>query len=154
MDGRLNKIFSSPELSSEKIFLLIPQRPPMMMVDSFYGMEGDEAYCGLTVRDDCVFCIGGFLIEPGIIEHSAQSVAAMAGYRNFRDNLPPEIGYIGEIKSFSFSRLPRVGEQLHTVVKEDASVLGTTLASVTVFVEEEKIAEGKIKFSLQGGNGN
>lgn len=154
MDSRLGHIFSQPELSSEKIGLLIPQRPPMMMVDSFYGMQGDEAYCGLTVRDDCVFCIGGFLIEPGIIEHSAQSVAAMAGYRNYRENLPPDIGYIGEIKSFRIERLPSVGETLHTVVKEEASVLGTTLAGVAVFVGDEKIAEGKIKFSLQKNDGN
>lgn len=34
-------------------------------------------------KEDNVFCIDSQLIEPGIIEHSAQSAAAFAGYRYF-----------------------------------------------------------------------
>ena len=51
--------FSVAELSEEGIYLLIPQRPPMTMVDSFYGCDADGAYCGLSVMEDNLFCIGG-----------------------------------------------------------------------------------------------
>ncbi|MBQ3881938.1 MAG: hydroxymyristoyl-ACP dehydratase [Bacteroidales bacterium] len=147
----LSEKFSEAELSGDGIFLLIPQRPPMTMVDSFYGCDEDEACCGLTVKEDNLFCIGGRLTEPGIVEHAAQSVAAMVGYGNYLKNLPPDIGYIGEVKSFRFFVLPEVGDRLRTVVKETVSVQGTTLASAKVYVGKTLVAEGQIKFSLKDG---
>lgn len=63
----------------EKIFRLIPQRPPMVMVDVLYSANETGGRTGLTVSSANVFCINGFLTEPGLIEHSAQSAAAFAG---------------------------------------------------------------------------
>ena len=67
----------------EEVFRLIPQRPPMVMVDVLYSANETGGRTGLTVSSANVFCINGFLTEPGLIEHSAQSAAAFAGYRYF-----------------------------------------------------------------------
>ena len=67
--------------SGESILRLLPQRPPMIMVDTLFSAGSDSAETGLAVSGDNVFCLDGCLIEPGIIEHSAQSAAAFSGYR-------------------------------------------------------------------------
>lgn len=102
--------------TGEEIFRLIPQRPPMVMVDALYEADAEGGETGLTVKEDNVFCIDSQLIEPGIIEHSAQSAAAFAGYRYFLAGEEPHIGLIGEIKSFRIGRKPAVGETLRTRV--------------------------------------
>lgn len=99
-----------------EIFRLIPQRPPMMMVDTLFSADENGGETGLTVLEDNVFCIDGHLLEPGIIEHSAQSAAAFAGYRYFLAGEEPHIGLIGEIKAFRISRRPAAGENLRTRV--------------------------------------
>ena len=60
----------------EEVFRLIPQRPPMVMVDVLYSADETGGQTGLTVSASNVFCISGHLAEPGLIEHSAQSAAA------------------------------------------------------------------------------
>lgn len=42
----------APIISGEGILNLIPQRPPIVMVDSFCGIEDNCSYSGLTVTDD------------------------------------------------------------------------------------------------------
>ena len=42
----------TPIISGEGILNLIPQRPPIVMVDSFCGIEDNCSYSGLTVTDD------------------------------------------------------------------------------------------------------
>lgn len=54
-------------IQGEGILNLIPQRPPIVMVDSFFGFEENRSYSGLTVTTDNLFCEAGRLQEPGII---------------------------------------------------------------------------------------
>ena len=79
-------------IQGEGILNLIPQRPPIVMVDSFFGFEENHSYSGLTVTADNIFCETGEqqegseqpeigkLQEAGIIEHIAQSAAARIGF--------------------------------------------------------------------------
>lgn len=43
-------------IHGEGILGLIPQRPPIVMVDSFFGIEENCSYSGLTVTPDNIFC--------------------------------------------------------------------------------------------------
>ncbi|MDR2469314.1 MAG: hydroxymyristoyl-ACP dehydratase, partial [Tannerella sp.] len=67
----------------EQLHALIPQRPPMVMVDAFYEGRDTEAVTGLTVRTENLFCDGRHLTESGLIEHIAQSASALSGYKAF-----------------------------------------------------------------------
>ena len=51
-------------IQGEGILNLIPQRPPIVMVDSFFGFEENRSYSGLTVTTDNLFCEAGRLQEP------------------------------------------------------------------------------------------
>ncbi len=132
----------------EEIFNLIPQRPPMTMVDTLYNASEMGGETGLTVLDDNVFCINNHLIEPGIIEHSAQSAAAFAGYRYYIAGEKPHIGLIGEIKTFRIERCPAVGEVLRTKISVTGEAMGMSLVHTETYSGEEKIAGGDIKIFI------
>ncbi len=134
----------------EEIKQLIPQREPIIMVDMFtLGEQEDEAAAtGLTVAATNIFVQDNHLREPGIIEHVAQSAAALAGYTTFRQGLPPQLGYIGEIKKFHIHRLPCVGDTLHTTLRVLGTAMGITLLAAEVRVADELLAEGQMKIFL------
>ena len=128
---------------------LLPQKPPMIMVDTLYSAGSDCAETGLTVSGDNVFCMDGYLIEPGIIEHSAQSAAAFSGYRYFEAGEEPRIGLIGEIKTFRIERLPKVGESFRTRVRILGEAFGMSLVGTESFIDEVRIAGGQIKIFIK-----
>lgn len=134
--------------SGEEIFRLIPQRPPMVMVDTLYSARVEGGVTGLAVKEENLFCIGGHLTEPGIIEHSAQSAAAFAGYRYYLAGEEPHIGLIGEIKTFSIERTPAVGEKLRTEVHVEGEAMGMSLVRTETYVDGHKIAGGVIKIFI------
>ena len=84
-------------IQGEGILNLIPQRPPIVMVDSFFGFEENRSYSGLTVTTDNLFCEAGRLQEPGIIEHIAQSAAARIGFIYTRQGEKVPLGFIGSV---------------------------------------------------------
>ena len=49
----------TPIISGEEILKLIPQRPPIVMVDTFCGIEDNSSYSGLTITSDNIFCQDG-----------------------------------------------------------------------------------------------
>ena len=70
-------------IAADEIVEYIPQRPPIVMADAFYGIGEDGcARSGLTVCEDNIFVEEDALSECGLIEHIAQSAALRAGYMN------------------------------------------------------------------------
>ncbi|MCQ2207040.1 MAG: hydroxymyristoyl-ACP dehydratase [Paludibacteraceae bacterium] len=135
-------------LQGEEIKQLIPQREPIMMIDTFYGATEKTGKSALTVLADNVFCEDGQLREMGMIEHIAQTCAAYNGVKNKQNNgaeSKPKLGYIGEIKKCQVVRLPRVGEQLVTEVVVTAEVMNVTLMEATTKIGEETVASCQIK---------
>ena len=107
---------SSKEIicQGEELFRLIPQRPPMVMIDRFYGIEENTSWSGLTVTPDNLFCRDGVLQETGIIEHIAQSAAARVGYIYMLRKEPVPLGFIGSVEKMKLFRLPSAGAELYT----------------------------------------
>jgi len=67
--------------SNDQIWTLIPQRPPFVMVDRLTDVGEYWASTSLEVKEDNLFLDHGVLRETGIIEHLAQSAAAMEGWK-------------------------------------------------------------------------
>lgn len=135
-------------LKGDEIKELIPQREPIMMIDTFYGATETTGKSGLTVLADNVFCEDGQMREMGVIEHIAQTSAAYNGVKNKQNNgedSKPKLGYIGEIKKCQVTRLPKVGEQLVTEVVVSAQVMNVTLMDATTKIGDETIATCQIK---------
>lgn len=127
---------------------LIPQRSPIMMVDELLCVNGDEAQCRLTIREDNFFLESdGLIAEVGIIEHIAQSASAFAGYRAIDAGATePPVGYIGEVKNFHLSQRPAVGDVLITTITMGPTVDGVTIISGECKREDgEAVADTRMK---------
>lgn len=135
----------------EDIKSLIPQREPIMMVDSLDRVDGDTCVTSLTVRDDNYFIDNDKLLaEVGIVEHIAQSASAFAGHRALADGASqPPVGYIGEIKRFHCYRRPAIGERLSTTITQGPTVGEVTIIRGETFSGEEKIADTQMKIAIK-----
>lgn len=128
---------------------LIPQRAPIVLVDTFSGLCDNVSYTSLTIRDENIFCQDGYMHESGVIEHIAQSAAARVGYiYKCRGELFP-LGYIGSIDKMKIHSLPLVGSELYTQIKIEQEVGDITLISACVKTGETIIAEGRMKIFLK-----
>ncbi len=140
---------SAPVVRGEEIYGLIPQRPPVLEVDTVWEISESSAETGLSVSADNIFVSGGKLRENGIIEHVAQSAAAFAGYDIWRQGLSPRLGYIAEIKKFHIEALPPVGATLRTRLDVRSNDGGMTLLQAKVLSDGEEIASGQMKIYLK-----
>ena len=138
-----------PLLMGEELYKLIPQRNPIVMVDTFFCAEEEGAETGLHVQSDNLFCEGGFLREPGMIEHVAQSAAAFAGYEPYMKGESPKLGFIGEVKKFKIVRLPKVGEFLHTYLRVLGEAAGVSLILAETKSDAEVLATCQMKIFIK-----
>lgn len=122
-----------------------------MMVDGFESTGNDSATTWLSVGRNNYFVIGDDeLSESGIIEHQAQSVSALAGWKSVESGATgAPIGIIGEVKHFECLRRPRVGERIDTTVQMGMTFGNVTLAKCESTVEGETVARINLKVFMQ-----
>lgn len=134
----------------EEVLMLIPQRPPMVLVDRFFGIEKGVSYSGLTPTEESLFCRNGVLEETGLIEHMAQSAAARVGYLCKQAQKPVPLGFIGSVEKMQIHQLSPVGCPLFTAITVIQEVFDITLiAAQTVNEQEEVVAECRMKIMIQ-----
>jgi predicted hotdog family 3-hydroxylacyl-ACP dehydratase len=136
-------------VKGEEIYQLIPQRPPIVMVDVVYAADEASAETGLTIQEDNIFVRNGRFREPGLIEHIAQSAAAFAGYGTFARGEEPKLGYIGEIKDCNLFLLPKAGDELRTTIRLVTEVVGIRLIAAETKVNGEAVASCQMKIFLK-----
>lgn len=134
--------------TSKQVLQLLPQRAPIVMVDG--AQQVDESYYALlTVAPDNWFVEDNQLLEAGVVEHQAQSVAVCLGMKNSQiTNHQSQIGFIAEVKNLSINRLPKVGETLATSITYNTAVENIVLIEATTTCQEERIAESQLKIFL------
>lgn len=142
-------MYEKPIVRGEQILDYIPQRPPVVMVDSFYGIDGESSYSGFTIPDDNIFCADGVMDECALIENMAQSAALRVGWLYKSAGKAVPLGFIGSVGKCDFSRRVSVGETLHTEVKVVAEVGNVTLAEAEITVASERICSCTLKIFLQ-----
>ncbi len=142
-------INEQPIVAGNDVQKYIPQRPPIVMIDSFFGIDGETSESGLTIGVDNLFAEKGTMADGGIVEHIAQSGAMHIGYESISAGKGVPLGFIGSVNKLSIGRLPRVGETLRTTIVMEAKVGSVTLVGATVRVGDEVIAEGKMKVATQ-----
>ena len=137
------------EIRGEAIKELIPQRDPMIMIDTFYGATESEADTGFTVARDNLFCSEGRFEEPGLVEHIAQSASAFAGYKAKMANEPTPVGFIGEVKKCRIHFLPHAGDELRTHIQILSETLGVTLLTAETGVNGKTAVECQMKIYIK-----
>lgn len=130
---------------------LIPQRPPILVVDKLLEADGQRAVTSYLVKDRLVFLEDdGTMAEVGLIENIAQSASALAGYKaKMSGSLNPPVGFIGEIKNFRLFDNPSVGDELLTTVSFGTEVAGITLIEGEIRVGEKLIAKTRMKIFVE-----
>lgn len=143
------------ELQNVDILDLLPQRPPLIMVDRLTHFDPVVAKTVFTIHDDHIFCVNGRLEEAGLIENIAQTCAARTGYEvrtQLKGDGSIKIGFIGMIKQMEIFRNPLVGEQLKTTVEIVEDVFSTTLVATKVEIGDELVATCEMKIFLTNTN--
>ena len=129
---------------------LIPQRPPMVLVDRFEGIDAEGvSTTGYTVEPAGLFVAGGRMSECGIIEHMAQSAAARIGWCCRAEGRPVPVGFIGAVSRLELHDLPRTGVHLRTRLRIVQEIGPLSLAEVRTEADGRPLAEGNLKIYLQ-----
>lgn len=132
-------------IRGEQLLRLIPQRLPMVMVDTLFEYGEDYVKTGLEVSDDIIFVQQDLLQESGLLEHMAQSVALHTGYHFFLAGQEAPTGYIGSIQNVEMLRLPGTGQHISTDVQIVQEFMGVTLVNIVSSVDQQVIARAQMK---------
>jgi len=120
---------------------LIPQRPPMVMIDQLVQYNEKKSTTKFFIQKENIFCENGLFTEPGLIENIAQTAAARIGYLNKTSNIKVLIGYIGSIKNLKIFFLPKVSTEITTEVIIENEMLGFTLIHGKIISNNNVAAE-------------
>lgn len=124
---------------------LIPQRFPFVMVDSIAEYSESNLISGFAPAKENIFMQDGAFQASGLLEHQAQSVALHTGYKFYLSGKEAPTGYIGAIKSFEVTTLPKLGDQLISEVSIINEMMGVTLVDVITKIKDEVIAKSQMK---------
>jgi predicted hotdog family 3-hydroxylacyl-ACP dehydratase len=127
---------------------LIPQRPPMVLIDSLVYAEEKTAGGRLFIRETNLFCHKGYFQESGMVEFIAQTAAAFTGYQQLKAGKPVKLGYIGSVKNLVINHLPAVNTEIESEVIVDSEVLGYTIITGRVRQEGRLLSECEMRIKL------
>lgn len=136
-------------VSRDHILEYIPQRDPICLVHTIYESTPESVKTGFIVEQGHLLVNNGCLTEAGITENLAQSAAAHAGYLARQQNMPPKVGFIGNIKDLQISMLPPVNSEVITEVKIKAFVMNVTLVTAVSSCNGQPVASCEMKIFLQ-----
>lgn len=133
------------QIEDFNILDLIPQRAPLLMVDSLIGHDEKCSTTLFTIPADNILVRDGELTAEGMLENIAQTAAARAGYGYLSIGLIPPIGYIGSITKIKIHKCPKVGAQIKTSTCVKGELFNITLLKGEVRVDGELYAECEMK---------
>lgn len=121
----------------------IPQRPPIVMVDTILSSSDEFFVTEFLVRPENVFVQDGLFREAGMMENIAQTCAARVGFCSADQSVP--IGVIGGINNFVLLRRPKVGEVLKTTISVVADMGSALVVDAHTEIDGEKAATCTMK---------
>ena len=127
--------------------VLVPHRPPMLLVRRILEREGDTALLDAVVPPEGMFCLpdGGVILEY-FIELTAQAMAAVNGFDARKDGLEAALGFLVGIDGFSFYGNAGPGETVLIELEKTFAFDKVTIMSGRVrSMSNEAIAEGTLK---------
>lgn len=126
--------------------ILVPHRPPMLLVDTLLERDGDRATASAVVPQNgiCVDPDQGILPEF-FIEVIAQTMAAVNGYDALCAGKNPQDGFLVGIDEFSFEAVPALGKTIRIEVEKTFEFGAVKIIRGQVFDEDMLLASGTIK---------
>ena len=130
------------------VFDLLPQKPPMVMVDKLLECNDQKAITGFKIESENLLVKNDLFSESGLIENMAQSAALMTGWlasmeQNGEQKIP--IGVIGAVKDLQVFFLPEAGSEIVTEIKVLYKVANATIVNGKVSSGERISASCELK---------
>ena len=133
------------ELPIEHIVDLIPQKAPFVMVGKLLQSDEESTKSSFRIQSDNIFVRSGLFQEAGLMENIAQTAALRAGYAAQLQSAPVAVGYIGAVNNFEIFDLPKVGDEIITSVSVLTQVLGITVLSGEIYMNDNLLAKCEMK---------
>ena len=127
------------------ILELIPQRPPMQMIDRLVHADEHSAKGLLVIQPSNLFVEKNVMSESALIEFIAQTAAAYTGFKNKMNNSVVTEGYIGAVKNLIVYERPQVHAEIHSEITVVNEIVGFTIIIGKVFHGEHIIAECEMR---------
>jgi len=131
---------------------LIPQKPPFVLISSLKSVSENRAMSTFTFFKSHSLCNQGKLTVAGIMENIAQTAAAKMGYECHLNGKKIPIGFIGDVRDFSFSKLPMAGEEIETEIVIINQIFDVSIITGSVKMNGEEIAHCKMKIFVEPEN--
>ena len=128
---------------------IIPQREPIIMIDKIVSHSEVKTITSLTVKNTNLFVEENIFQSSGVIENIAQSSAARMGMQTAKEGRKPLLGYIASIKNLNISRLPVVGETIHTEIIVTNKINNIIVVKAESRVEDTIIANCELKVFIE-----
>ena len=126
----------------------IPQREPMMMVDTLISHSEETTISAFTIANDNVLVSNGKFTEAGLLENMAQTAALGKGYEFVEKGEKPPLGFIGAVKNFKVFHLPKVNDILETQITIKHQVLNASIVSAFIRNNNIEMASCELKIFL------
>lgn len=136
-------------LPDSDIVRYIPQRQPIVMVDTLVAVTDKVTETAFVVKAGALFVEDGVLQEPGLIENIAQTAAAGVGYQCAVNNVEVPVGFIGAVKNLTIEYLPKVGEKITTRVEVLEEIFDMSLIKGESFVGDKPVLVCEMKIVLK-----
>lgn len=145
--------------AKDTVHKLIPQGPPMIMVDELLEHDDHRSLTGFSIEEDNIFAEAGNFSQAGLIENMAQSAALHTGWMGLQkqvrnEQFRPSIGMIGGIKNFKLYRLPQINTTIQTEIIIQAEVMNALMITGRVLQDKEELASCELKIFIQEQGGN
>lgn len=140
---------STATLPDSDILRYIPQRQPIVMVDTLVAVSEKVTETTFVVKAGALFVEDGVLQEAGLIENIAQTAAAGVGYQCAVNNVEVPVGFIGAVKNLTIDYLPKVGEEIRTRVEVLEEIFDMSLIKGTSFVGNKSVVVCEMKIVLK-----
>ena len=135
-------------MNTIEITKLIPQREPMIMIDTLLSFSEKEVRTSFKINKENIFVQSGVLQEIALIENIAQTAAAGTGYSAYSKSESPKKGFIGAVKKFEVHSIPKVDDVIETKLIITAEVLNASIVEGEVYCNSELIAKAELKIFL------
>jgi predicted hotdog family 3-hydroxylacyl-ACP dehydratase len=124
---------------------LLPQRPPMLLLDRLLSCTPSEGTADTLISPGNLFRLpDDTLHAAAFFELMAQAYAAVHGYQNTLAGKPVSIGYLAGITRAVVHGVARVGDRLLVTVRQTAVVQTFIRAEARISRNGETLAEGEL----------
>jgi 3-hydroxyacyl-[acyl-carrier-protein] dehydratase len=126
--------------------MLIPHRPPMLLIDSLITRDGDRATALATIPQNSICSDPDRGILPEfLIEIMAQTMAASNGYDIRCENRSPRNGFLVGIDNFQLFKTTVTGATLRIETLKTYEFGPVKIIEGQVFCDDKVLAVGEIK---------